>query len=38
MQITERVHALKLPFKVQTPAGMVLERFVYVYLIDGGSI
>lgn len=38
MQITEQIHALKLPFQVHTPAGMTLERFVYVYLICGQDI
>ncbi len=35
MQINQHVHALKIPFTITTPAGVVIERFVYVYLIYG---
>ncbi len=38
MQIDQKIHALKLPFYVTSPSGMVLERFVYVYLIYGTEI
>lgn len=38
MKITDYVHALRLPFQVTSPTGMVLERFVYVYLIVGKRI
>lgn len=34
MQITDHIHALKIPFSVPTPAGPI-ERFVFVYLICG---
>lgn len=33
VQINKHVHAIKIPFSVTTPAGVVMERFVYVYLI-----
>lgn len=33
MQITEHVHAIKIPFTVNNGQGMKLDRFVYVYLI-----
>lgn len=35
MQINKHVHALKIPFTLFTPQGVVMERFVYVYLIYG---
>jgi glyoxylase-like metal-dependent hydrolase (beta-lactamase superfamily II) len=38
MQITTHIHALKIPFQVINPNGMILERFVYVYLIYGKRI
>lgn len=38
MKITDHVHALRLPFQVTSPTGMVLERFVYVYLIVSEQI
>ncbi|MBI5576541.1 MAG: MBL fold metallo-hydrolase [Deltaproteobacteria bacterium] len=38
MRITERVHALKLPFQVTTPAGVKIDRYVYVYVIFGKRI
>lgn len=37
MQITEHVHAIKIPFQVKTDSG-ILERFVYTYLIAGKQI
>ena len=37
MQITEHVHAIKIPFQVKTDLG-ILERFVYSYLITGKQI
>jgi glyoxylase-like metal-dependent hydrolase (beta-lactamase superfamily II) len=37
MQITDHIHALKIPFFVPTPAGPI-ERFVYVYLVCGEEI
>lgn len=36
MQITDHIHALKIPFSVPTPAGPV-ERFVFVYLLCGAQ-
>jgi len=38
MKISEYVHALKIPFKINLPSGMVLDRFVYVYMIYGRDI
>ncbi|MGD9495805.1 MAG: MBL fold metallo-hydrolase [Armatimonadota bacterium] len=38
MQVTERIHAVRLPFTLALPGGQVLERFVYAYLICGGRI
>jgi glyoxylase-like metal-dependent hydrolase (beta-lactamase superfamily II) len=35
MQINKHVHAVRIPFTVTTPAGVIIERFVYVYLIYG---
>jgi hydroxyacylglutathione hydrolase len=35
MQINKHVHALRIPFTITTPSGMVIDRFVYVYLIYG---
>ncbi len=37
MQITEHIHALKIPFYVEAPQGRV-PRFVYVYMIYGEQI
>lgn len=37
MQITEHIHALKIPFHVAAPQGKI-PRFVYVYLIYGEQI
>lgn len=37
MQITEHVHAIKIPFQVKTDSG-TLERFVYAYLICGEKV
>lgn len=37
MQITDHIHALKIPFSVPTPAGPI-ERFVYVYLVCGEEV
>lgn len=34
MQITEHVHAIKIPFQVKTDSG-TLDRFVYSYIIHG---
>ena len=38
MQITEHIHALKIPFKLLVGKGKTLDRFVYAYLIYGKSI
>ncbi|NLO21975.1 MAG: MBL fold metallo-hydrolase [Syntrophomonadaceae bacterium] len=38
MQITEHVHTLKIPFKVQINAAQALDRFAYVYLIYGQRV
>ena len=35
MQITEHIHALKVPFQITDRAGLEVPRFVYVYLIYG---
>jgi hydroxyacylglutathione hydrolase len=37
MQVTDHIHALKVPFRVTTPQGKI-PRFVYVYLIYGEQI
>jgi hydroxyacylglutathione hydrolase len=38
MQVTERIHALKIPFKIPVTSDVMLERFVYSYLIFGRKI
>ncbi len=38
MQITPRIHALKIPFEIHTPAGETLARWVYVYLLCGRQV
>jgi hydroxyacylglutathione hydrolase len=38
MQITDHIHALKIPFQIPVGPGKTLERFVYVYLILGQEI
>jgi len=38
MQITPRIHALKIPFKVPLSAEKSLDRFAFVYLLFGDSI
>lgn len=38
MKITEHVHAIKIPFHVTNDHGMILERFVYAYLILGKEL
>ena len=35
MQITDRIHAIRLPFTIPVRPGLTLERFVYAYLIAG---
>jgi glyoxylase-like metal-dependent hydrolase (beta-lactamase superfamily II) len=36
MQITEHVHALRLPFEIRPAPGVVMKRFVYAYVITAG--
>jgi len=38
MQITERIHAVKIPFKIPVSAEMTVDRFAFVYLIFGNKI
>jgi len=38
MQVSQRIHALKIPFRLQVSPDKVLERFVYSYLIYGKKI
>jgi glyoxylase-like metal-dependent hydrolase (beta-lactamase superfamily II) len=38
MQVTDHIHALKIPFQVTAPSGAKLDRFVYAYLIYGKKI
>lgn len=38
MRVTDRVHALKIPFQLKTPLGATVERFVYAYVIFGPRI
>jgi hydroxyacylglutathione hydrolase len=38
MQITDHIHALKIPFQIPVAPGKTFERFVYVYLILGSEI
>lgn len=35
MQISDRIHALKVPFQITDRSGHKVSRFVYVYLIHG---
>ncbi|MHB9132169.1 MAG: MBL fold metallo-hydrolase [Armatimonadota bacterium] len=37
MQITPHIHALRIPFQIHTPAG-ILERFVYAFLVYGERV
>lgn len=38
MQVTERIHAIKIPFKVPVSPEMSIDRFAFVYLIFGDRI
>jgi hydroxyacylglutathione hydrolase len=38
MQITDHVHALKIPFQITDPSGQKIPRFVYAFLIYGKEI
>jgi hydroxyacylglutathione hydrolase len=35
MQVTEHIHAIKIPFQVRSFSGISVDRFVYAYLIYG---
>ena len=38
MQVTEHIHAIKIPFKLSVEPGRTADRFVYAYLILGKEI
>ena len=38
MQVTEHIHAIKIPFKLSVEPGKTVDRFVYAYLILGKEI
>jgi glyoxylase-like metal-dependent hydrolase (beta-lactamase superfamily II) len=38
MQITENIHALKVPFQVKISPTVIADRFVYIYIICGEKI
>ena len=38
MQISNHVHALKIPFQIPVAEDNFLDRFVYVYIILGDRI
>ncbi len=38
MQITDNIHALKIPFQIPVGPGRTLERFVYAYIVTGREI
>ena len=38
MQVTEHIHALRIPFKLLVSEGKILDRFVYSYLIYGKQL
>jgi hydroxyacylglutathione hydrolase len=38
MQITDHIHALKIPFQITDPSGLKIPRFVYAYLIYGEKV
>lgn len=38
MQVTERIHAIKIPFKVPISHEISLDRFAYAYLLFGNKI
>ncbi len=38
MQITPAIHALRHPFKIPVAPGIAIDRFVYSYLLVGGTI
>jgi len=38
MQVTDHIHAIKIPFQVRSFSGIPVDRFVYAYLIYGKEI
>ncbi len=38
MQVTSRIHAIKIPFRLQVSEGVTLDRFVYAFVIYGKRI
>jgi len=38
MMITDQIHALKIPFQIRDPSGLMVPRFVYVYIICGEEV
>ena len=38
MQVSDRIHVLKVPFQITDRSGLKIPRFVYVYLIYGENI
>jgi hydroxyacylglutathione hydrolase len=38
MQVTEKIHAIKIPFKVPLSPEMSIDRFAFVYLIFGDKV
>lgn len=38
MQVTERIHAIKIPFKVPISAEKAIDRFAFIYLVFGDKI
>jgi len=38
MQVTERIHAIEIPFKIPVSPDMTVDRFTFVYLILGERI
>lgn len=38
MQVTRHVHALKIPFQLPIAPGLMIDRFVYAYIIFGNGI
>jgi len=38
MQVTDHIHALKIPFRLSAGNGITIERFVNLFLIYGSEI
>lgn len=38
MKITDQIHALKIPFQIRDSSGLMVPRFVYIYIIYGEEI